>query len=83
MPFPDEVLADEEEVVLHLRPHWRAAVRPVLLLVLALAVIIVSWVMLPPNTGGHLAFAVVGLIMLYQAVRYGVTDVNDRSQAVT
>jgi uncharacterized membrane protein YdbT with pleckstrin-like domain len=39
---------------------------------LTLAVIIVAWVMLPPNDGGHLAFAVVSLIMLYYGIRYGV-----------
>jgi uncharacterized membrane protein YdbT with pleckstrin-like domain len=70
--FPDEVLADEEEVVLHLHPHWRVAVRPALVVLLALAVAIVAWVMLPPNDGGHLGFAVVAAIMLYHGVRYGV-----------
>jgi hypothetical protein len=27
--FPEDVLADEEEIVLHLRPHWKAAVAPI------------------------------------------------------
>jgi uncharacterized membrane protein YdbT with pleckstrin-like domain len=70
--FPDDVLADEEELVLHLHPHWRVAVGPVLLLLVALAVMIVTWVMLPQNHGGLLAFGVVALIMLYYAIRYGV-----------
>jgi uncharacterized membrane protein YdbT with pleckstrin-like domain len=70
--FPDDVLADEEELVLHLHPHWRVAVGPVLLLLVALAVMIVTWVMLPQNQGGLLAFGVVALIMLYYAIRYGV-----------
>jgi uncharacterized membrane protein YdbT with pleckstrin-like domain len=69
--FPDEVLADEEEVVLHLRPHWRTALGPILLVLLAVVVIAVAWVMLPTNQGGRLAFAVVALIMLYQGIRYG------------
>ena len=72
MAFPDDVLADEEELVLHLHPHWRVAVGPVLLLLVALAVMIVTWVMLPQNQGGLLAFGVVALIMLYYAIRYGI-----------
>jgi uncharacterized membrane protein YdbT with pleckstrin-like domain len=70
--FPADVLTEEEEVVLHLRPHGRKAVGPGLLVLVALAVTVVAWVMLPPNDGGHLAFAVVALIMLYYAVRYGI-----------
>ena len=31
--FPDDALADEEEIVLHLHPHAKAAVRPILVLV--------------------------------------------------
>jgi uncharacterized membrane protein YdbT with pleckstrin-like domain len=72
VPFPDDVLADEEEMVLHLHPHWRVAVGPALLVLVALTVAIVAWVMLPQNQGGLLAFGVVALIMLYYAVRYGV-----------
>jgi uncharacterized membrane protein YdbT with pleckstrin-like domain len=70
--FPDEVLADEEEVVLHVRPHWRVAVRPALLVLLAVVVTAVAWVMLPTNRGGRIGFAVVAVIMLYQGIRYGV-----------
>lgn len=70
--FPDEVLAVDEEVVLHLHPHWRTALGPALVVVLALSASIVAWVMLPPNRGGHLAFAVVALIMLYHGIRYGI-----------
>jgi membrane protein YdbS with pleckstrin-like domain len=70
--FPDDVLTDEEEVVLHLHPHWKTAFRPGLLLLLALAALIISWVMLPQNQGGFLAFGVVTLIMGYYGIRYGV-----------
>ena len=72
MAFPDEILTDEEEVVLHLHPHWRTAIRPGLVLLLALAVTIVAWVMLPTNRGGRIGFLVVAAIMLYQALRYAV-----------
>jgi len=70
--FPDDVLADEEELVLHLHPHWRVAVGPALVALAALAVTIGAWVMLPQNHGGLLAFGLVALIMLYYGIRYGV-----------
>jgi uncharacterized membrane protein YdbT with pleckstrin-like domain len=71
VPFPDDVLADEEELVLHLHPHWKVAFGPALLVLMTLAVTIVAWVMLPQNDGGFLAFGAVALIMLYHGVRYG------------
>jgi uncharacterized membrane protein YdbT with pleckstrin-like domain len=71
--FPDDVLTDEEEVALHLHPHWKAAIRPGLLVLLALATMIVAWVMLPQNRGGFLGFGVVTLIMGYYGIRYGLT----------
>jgi uncharacterized membrane protein YdbT with pleckstrin-like domain len=70
--FPDDVLTDEEEVVLHLHPHWKTAFRPGLVVLLALAVTVVTWVMLPQNSGGLIGFGVVALIMLYYGIRYGV-----------
>jgi uncharacterized membrane protein YdbT with pleckstrin-like domain len=70
--FPTEVLAEEEEVVLHLHPHWKTALRPGLLVLLAVVVTTVAWVMLPGTEGGRIAFLVVAAIMLYQGVRYGV-----------
>ena len=73
MAFPDDVLADEEELVLHLHPHWKAALGPGLLAALAVVVIAVAWVMLPGDQGGRLAFLVVAAIMLYQGIRYGAT----------
>jgi uncharacterized membrane protein YdbT with pleckstrin-like domain len=73
--FPDEVLTDEEELVLHLHPHPRVAVGPALLLLTTIAVMILAWVMLPQNDGGLLAFAVVALIMLYYGIRYGARPI--------
>jgi uncharacterized membrane protein YdbT with pleckstrin-like domain len=70
--FPEDVLTEEEEVVLHLHPHWRTAVRPILVLLFALAVTIVAWVMLPPNHGGRIGVAVVGGAALIFALVRGV-----------
>lgn len=72
MPFPDDVLTDEEEVVLHLHPHARTAVRPVLVLLGCLGVLIMAWVMLPPDRGGLIGVCVVAAIALWLAVRRGV-----------
>ncbi|BCJ42911.1 membrane protein [Actinoplanes ianthinogenes] len=72
MAFPAEVLSEQEEVVLHLRPHGKSVVGPVLVLVLTLAGLIMAWVLLPGNEGGRIGLALVAAIMLYHAVRYGV-----------
>ena len=72
MAFPDDVLTEEEEVVLHLRPHWRAAVRPVAVLAVTLAAVLTAWIMLPPGDGGRIGVAVVGAIALFLGVTQGV-----------
>ena len=72
VPFPEDILTDEEEVVLHLRPHWRTVVRPILVLLFALATVILAWVMLPNDNGGHIGVGVVGAICLYLGLRRGV-----------
>jgi uncharacterized membrane protein YdbT with pleckstrin-like domain len=38
VPYPDKLLAADEEVVLHLHPHWRTLVRPVLVFLLVTGV---------------------------------------------
>jgi uncharacterized membrane protein YdbT with pleckstrin-like domain len=58
--FPDDVLTAEEDLVFHLHPHWKAAVRPGLILAFFLAAAIVAWVMLPTTTGGRIG---VGLVL--------------------
>jgi uncharacterized membrane protein YdbT with pleckstrin-like domain len=70
--FPDDVLADEEEVVLHLHPHAKAAIGPVLVLVLGLAAVIVAWVMLPASRGGLIGVSVVAAVAVFLGVKNGV-----------
>jgi uncharacterized membrane protein YdbT with pleckstrin-like domain len=72
VPFPEDVLTQDEEVVLHLHPHAKATVAPTLVLLSMLAAVIVVWVMLPRNTGGLIGVSVVGAIALYLGLRYGV-----------
>ncbi|MFS8479189.1 MAG: PH domain-containing protein [Micromonosporaceae bacterium] len=47
MAFPEDVLTSDEHVVLHLHPHWKALVRPVIVLVVALAAVVASLIFLP------------------------------------
>jgi uncharacterized membrane protein YdbT with pleckstrin-like domain len=69
--FPEDVLADEEEIVLHLRPHWKAAVAPAVVLLLALAGLVMGLVLLPATEGGRIGLGLVAAIMLYYGGRYG------------
>lgn len=72
MAFPDDALTEDEDVVLHLRPHWRAAVRPIWILVVALAATLTAWIMLPPGDGGRIGVAVVGGGALFLGASRGV-----------
>ena len=67
MAFPEDVLTEDEHVVLHLHPHWKALLRPILVLVFAVAAVVAGWVLLPEGDGGTIALyaiAVVGLVLV-------------------
>ncbi len=68
MAFPDDVLTADERVVLHLRPHWKAAVRPVLVLLATLAALVVVLVYLPGDDDGRTGVLVVAAACLVVAV---------------
>jgi uncharacterized membrane protein YdbT with pleckstrin-like domain len=70
--FPEDVLADEEEIVLHVRPHWKAVVVPAVVLVLALSGLVMGLVLLPATDGGRIGLLLVAAIMLYYGGRYGL-----------
>jgi uncharacterized membrane protein YdbT with pleckstrin-like domain len=70
--FPDDVLAAEEDLVFHLHPHWKAAVRPALVLLFFLSATIVARVMLPTGTGGRIGVGLVAAISLRFGLRRGV-----------
>lgn len=46
MGFPESVLTSDEEVVLHLHPHWKALLAPFFWLVIGAAAIAAGWVFL-------------------------------------
>lgn len=64
MAFPDDVLTKDEHVVLHMHPHWKEAIRPAFVLVVALAAIIAGFVLLPSGTGGMIALYVIAAAAL-------------------
>lgn len=62
--FPEDVLTDDEQVVLHLHPHWKTLVRPVLVVVLAIVTVTAGLLVLPTGsagTAGGYAVVAVGL----------------------
>lgn len=67
MAFPEDVLTEDEHVVLHLHPHWKALVRPILVLVVVVAAVVTGLVLLPSGTAGTVgayALAAVGLALV-------------------
>lgn len=62
MAFPDDVLTKDEHVVLHLHPHWKALVRPLLVLAVGVALLVLGWIFLP---GGAVAmYVLAGLLVV-------------------
>jgi uncharacterized membrane protein YdbT with pleckstrin-like domain len=72
VPFPADVLTADEELVFHLRPHWKAAVWPGFVLAVAVAAVIVAWVMLPPGRGGQIELGIVAVVALVVGIRRGL-----------
>ncbi|WP_200209439.1 PH domain-containing protein [Micromonospora coerulea] len=64
MAFPEDVLTEDEHVVLHLHPHWKALLRPILVLVLAVAAVVAGWLLLPDGDGGTIALYVIAALGL-------------------
>lgn len=72
MGFSDGVLTADEEIVAHLRPHGKAAVRPTLVLLMTVGTATMTAVVLPGNPGGRLGSLVVGAVCLVLALVRGV-----------
>ena len=64
MAFPEDVLTEDEHVVLHLHPHWKTMIRPVVVLVFAIAAVAVGVLFLPAGGGGSITLAVIGGLAL-------------------
>ncbi|RBY91737.1 PH domain-containing protein [Blastococcus sp. TBT05-19] len=62
MAYPDKLLADDEEVVRHLHPHWLTLVRPVLVLLLVIGGASFGAALIPP--GPQQGMARLGIVVL-------------------
>jgi uncharacterized membrane protein YdbT with pleckstrin-like domain len=61
--FPDSILTTDEEVVLHLRPHWRRLVAPTGWVVLVVAAVMAAAVIWGGNGALIVGVAGLGLLM--------------------
>ena len=72
MAFPEDVLTGDEQVVLHLHPHWKTLIRPILVAVLAAAVVVLALIFLPDNGFGTVTRYIVGglavLLVIWLAI---------------
>jgi uncharacterized membrane protein YdbT with pleckstrin-like domain len=65
--YPDSLLADDERVVKHMHPHWITLVRPVLLLILIVALASFLAAIFPHGglqTAGRIAIGAIAVIAL-------------------
>ena len=71
MAYPDRLLADDEEVVLDLRPHWKMLVVPVFVLLIVCAATGFGLAVLPDGDyqdAARIAVTVVALLLLFAFV---------------
>jgi membrane protein YdbS with pleckstrin-like domain len=65
MSFLERVLADDETVVMNLRPHWKALIRPTLNLLLAVGVASFGYAAMPDGKyQGEARIALIVLVLL-------------------
>jgi uncharacterized membrane protein YdbT with pleckstrin-like domain len=64
--FPEEILTDDEQIAMHLHPHWREMVRPTVVLLLGIAAVVAAFIFLPDdNTGAQIGlYAIFGVVVL-------------------
>ena len=63
MAFPEDVLTSDEHVVLHLHPHWKALIGPVIVTVLAVAAVGASFLLPEGWLVGQLAIVVAAILL--------------------
>jgi uncharacterized membrane protein YdbT with pleckstrin-like domain len=71
--FPEEILTDDEQIAMHLHPHWREMVRPTLVLLLGIAAVVAAFVFLPDDSDTwqivlYVIFGIVVLLVLWLTV---------------
>jgi uncharacterized membrane protein YdbT with pleckstrin-like domain len=58
--FPEDSLTDDERVILHLHPHWKAMIWPTFWTLVLVAAVVVASVAGPAGTGGNVLVVAVG-----------------------
>src|SRR3954451_18473517 len=76
--FPESVLTKDEQVVLHLHPHWKALFLPVVWFVLAVAAVVVlaiftGWGMIPMLIVSAVALVLVLLVTVWPWIKWRTT----------
>jgi uncharacterized membrane protein YdbT with pleckstrin-like domain len=67
MGFPESVLTKDERVVSHLHPHWKALIRPIFVVLVAIAAVVVAAVFLPTTGWSTVLLYGVGALALVAA----------------
>jgi uncharacterized membrane protein YdbT with pleckstrin-like domain len=62
--FPENILTEDEHVAMHLHPHWREMVRPVLVLLLGVGAVVAGFVWLPDTDTGQITLYAIGGVAL-------------------
>jgi uncharacterized membrane protein YdbT with pleckstrin-like domain len=62
--FPESILTEGEYVHMHLHPHWREMVRPVVVLLLGIAAVVAGFLLLPEGDTGEISLYVIGGLAL-------------------
>lgn len=62
--FPENILTEDEHLQMHLHPHWREMVWPVLVLLLGIAAVVAAFLWLPEGDTGQILLYVIGGVAL-------------------
>jgi uncharacterized membrane protein YdbT with pleckstrin-like domain len=62
MAFPEDVMTADESVVLHLHPHWKAMIRPVAILLVAIAAVVATLIWLDNEIVTYIVSAIAAVV---------------------
>jgi uncharacterized membrane protein YdbT with pleckstrin-like domain len=62
--FPENILTDDERVAMHLHPHWREMVRPMLVFLLGVAAVVAGYLLLPDDDTGQISLYAIGGVVV-------------------
>jgi len=62
--FPDDSLTEDEHVVLHLHPHWKAMISPVFWTLVGVGAVVAAAIVLEPGGTGNVLLVAIGAVAL-------------------